>query len=81
MKSIAKILLVSILIIISYSNSFAQTDKEFWFCVPQVTWQHEGDIPKLLITALDADADVTIDMPMENQFQRVTIHIPKNTSK
>ncbi|MBO7594719.1 MAG: IgGFc-binding protein, partial [Salinivirgaceae bacterium] len=80
MRNTTKILLINILIIISYFNSFAQTDKDFWFCVPQVTWQHEGDIPKLLITALDADADVTIEMPMESQFQRVTIHVPKNTS-
>ena len=81
MKNIFKILAISILLITSYIKATAQTDTEFWFCVPQVTWQHEGDIPKLLITATDIDADVTIEMPMESNFTKTTLHIPANTSQ
>ncbi len=80
MRNIAKILLISILIIISHFNSFAQLDMDFWFCVPQITWQHEGDIPKLLITATEAKATVTIEMPREQAFEKVTLEIPAHTS-
>ncbi|MBR5166716.1 MAG: PKD domain-containing protein [Salinivirgaceae bacterium] len=80
MKSTTKILLINILIIISYFNSFAQTDKEFWFCVPQLTEQHETDVPELFLTnAGDEDAHVKIEMPKEPGFTTQNITVPGNS--
>ena len=81
MKNTTKILLINILIIIFSLNSFAQTDKEFWFCVPQLTSQHETDIPKLVITAFENDAKVNIDMPRQDAFIPITLNVPAGTSK
>ena len=78
MKHLFKILAIILLLPIFHAN--AQTDTEFWFCIPQVTWQHEGDIPSLLITTTDRPAKVTIEMPMESRFTTVVLDIPKNTS-
>ena len=78
MKHLFKILAILLLLPIFHAN--AQTDNEFWFCIPQVTWQHEGDIPSLLITTTDLPAKVTIEMPMESRFTTVVLDIPKNTS-
>ena len=64
MNSIVKILVVNILLILSFLNGFAQTGNEFWFCVPQLTAQHEKDEPKLFLTnATDSRIIVTIEMP------------------
>ena len=80
MRRVTKILLLNILSFLLFANCFAQTDTAFWFCIPQVTWQHEGDVPRLLITATDQPAKVTIEMPMESRFETEVINIPKNTS-
>ncbi len=80
MNFMKKILFVNILALLSFCNVFAQTDTEFWFCIPQVTWQHEGDVPRLVITATNEPAKVTIEMPLEERFETVVLDIPKNTS-
>ncbi len=62
MKHIFKILAILLLLPIFHVN--AQTDNEFWFCVPQLTAQHEKDEPKLFLTnATDSRITVTIEMP------------------
>ena len=81
MKNAAKILLINILITISSLNSFAQTDKEFWFCIPQITSQHESDVPKLVITAFENDATVHIDMPKQDAFIPITVKVPAGKSR
>lgn len=76
-----KILFVNILAILSFFNVFAQTDTEFWFCIPQLTSQHEKDVPVIVLTAFDEDANVNIEMPLEPRFTPISITVPANTSK
>ena len=77
MKSITKILFINILFFISLTKCLAQTDTEFWFCVPQLTTQHEYDEPTLFITsASDETAHVRIEMPLEPRFTAVDLVIP-----
>ena len=75
MKNIFKILSISILLTFSTINIFAQTDTEFWFCVPQLTAQHEEDEPKLFLTnATSRTVKVTIEMPCNTTgFETQTI--------
>ena len=76
MKHLFKILAIILLLPIFHAN--AQTDTAFWFCVPQLTKQHQDDHPKLFITATpDADAHVKIEMPRESGFTTVTHTVPK----
>ena len=51
-------------------RSFGQTDTEFWFVVPEVTWQHNfpGGVPAYLrLSSMAFAATVTISMPA-NQY-------------
>ncbi len=79
MKRIVKILLLNILSLLLFANCFAQTDTEFWFCVPQLTAQHEFDEPKFVITNADAseNAIVKIEMPLESGFKQKDLVIQK----
>ena len=80
MKHLFKILAILLLLPVFHAN--AQTDKEFWFCVPQMTRQHENDHPKLFITASsDADAHVKIEMPLESGFTTVDLTVPKGEQR
>ena len=81
MKKAAKRFIISIIFLISAFVSNAQTDKEFWFCVPQITSQHEKDVPKLVITAFEETAVVNIDMPLQNSFQPIQVTVPQGESK
>ena len=81
MRRVTKILLLNILSFLLFANCFAQTDTEFWFCVPQLSSQHESDVPKLVLTAFDKEAKVNIDMPLENSFNPISVTVPANTSK
>lgn len=67
MKHIFKILAILLLLPIFHAN--AQTDNEFWFCMPQLTAQHEKDEPKLFITnAGNTTVTVKIEMPLVDGF-------------
>ena len=81
MKKAAKRFIISIIFLISVFVSNAQTDKEFWFCVPQITSQHESDVPKLVITAFENDATVHIDMPKQDAFIPITVKVPAGKSR
>ena len=81
MKTAAKRFIISIIFLVSAFAANAQTDKEFWFCIPQISSQHEKDVPKLVITAFENDATVHIDMPRQSEFIPITINVPAGTSK
>lgn len=82
MRNLTKHFIFCILFILSIIRANAQTDVDFWFCVPQLTSQHESDIPTLHFSAVeDTTAEVTIDMPNEAGFTKTTITVPANTSK
>lgn len=81
MKKAVKYLTISIILLVQAIAANAQTDKEFWFCIPQLSSEHEYDIPKLVITAFEKNATVHIDMPRQNDFNPATITVPANTSK
>lgn len=81
MRHLAKYFIVSILFILSIIRANAQTDNDFWFCIPEVTWQHVKDeLTYLHISALEADATVTIEMPLQPKFEKIEVVVPKNTS-
>lgn len=74
MKHLFKILAILLLLPIFHAN--AQTDNEFWFCVPQLTAQHEKDEPKLFITnAGNTTVTVKIEMPLEEGFSAQNLEI------
>lgn len=81
MKKAVKGLIISIILLVQAFAANAQTDKEFWFCIPQLSSEHEYDIPRLVITAFENNATVHIDMPRQNDFNPATITVPANTSK
>ncbi|MGE4290149.1 MAG: hypothetical protein AB7E36_15800, partial [Salinivirgaceae bacterium] len=71
------ILLLSLLCFALWGK--AQTDTEFWFAVPEVSWRHVDPEPTYVhIAALDAAATVTIDMPQNATFAPTTFTIPAN---
>lgn len=87
-------LLVSFLLFIASSLS-AQTDTEFWFVAPEVTWQHDngryydewgtnyaGGEPILLrFTTLDLPATITITQPANAaNFPPITLNLPANSN-
>ena len=81
MKKAAKYLTISIILLVQAIAANAQTDKEFWFCIPQMTSEHEYDVPKLVITAFENDATVHIDMPKQNAFIPITVNVPAGKSR
>lgn len=81
MKKIAKTLILSILSAILYLSANAQTDTDFWFCVPEVTYEHVPDeLTFLHVSALDAPATVTIEMPLQSKFNPITATVNENSS-
>ena len=81
MKKAVKYLTISIILLVQAIAANAQTDKEFWFCIPQLSSQHEKDVPKLVITAFENNATVHIDMPRQSAFIPITVNVPAGTSK
>ncbi|MBR4620982.1 MAG: PKD domain-containing protein [Salinivirgaceae bacterium] len=81
MKKAVKYLIISIILLVQAAAANAQTDKEFWFCIPQLSSQHEKDVPKLVITAFENNATVHIDMPRQSAFIPITVNVPAGTSK
>lgn len=81
MKKAVKYLTISIILLVQAIAANAQTDKEFWFCIPQLSSQHEKDVPKLVITAFENDATVHIDMPRQDAFIPITVNVSAGTSK
>lgn len=82
MKTAAKRLIISIIFLVSAFVANAQIDKEFWFCVPQITAQHEFDEPKIFITnAGEQPASVVIEMPLESGFSKWTKTIAPGTQE
>ena len=78
-KYIVKVLFIA-LVTIKATVAFAQTDTEFWFCIPEISSRHETDVPKVCITTLEAPATVIIDMPSNPAFTPIVKNIPANTT-
>lgn len=61
----------------------AQTDREFWFVAPEVTYDHNvpGGMPVFFsFTTTDLDAYVTLDMPANPAWIDTTIYVPPNSN-
>ena len=69
----------------------AQTDTEFWFVVPEITWAHNtpGGVPaNLRLSTMAFSATVTISMPANQYnavlnptgFHDIVVNIPANSS-
>lgn len=73
------ILIIFSFFIITISN--AQTDTEFWFAAPEVTYAHSGDTPILFRIATGGQpATVTIDQPANLAFTPIVVTIPANST-
>ncbi len=67
-------------IVLFYFSAFAQTDTEFWFVKPNITQEHTNETFKIVVTAREFDADVTIEMPAEGTFTPVNFTVPAYTT-
>jgi len=72
---------LTILLILLFIGSHAQTDTSFWFVAPEVTSGHADRPIFLRFTALNQDAVVTITQPANNNFNPTVLTIPANTSQ
>lgn len=64
-------------------RSFGQTDTEFWFVIPDVTYEHQspgGEPANFTISTLDMASRVTISMPANPSFTPIVIDIPANSA-
>jgi hypothetical protein len=53
----------------------AQVGRSFWFAVPEMA-QHSKDMSlRLYIAAAEAETDVTIDMPANEAFEPIAVHV------
>lgn len=60
-------------------GAFGQTDTEFWFVVPDVTYYHQspgGEPANLTFSAFDMPSTVTISMPANPLFTPIVVNIP-----
>ncbi|NOQ27382.1 MAG: T9SS type A sorting domain-containing protein [Bacteroidales bacterium] len=78
-----KSLLLAIIISLFIGNcntSLAQTDTEFWFVAPEVSFNH-GDEPIILrITTTDESAQVDITMPANPNFPDLSYYLGPNST-
>ena len=78
-----KFLFCTILLLFTIKGVIAQTDKTFWFAVPEVTWRHNnagGEPTYIRISALDISAQVTLSMPKQSGFTAINITVPAGTT-
>lgn len=57
-------------------KSFAQTDTEFWFVIPDVTYEHQspgGEPANFTISTLDMPSRVTISMPLTHPLPQLLL--------
>ena len=91
-----KRILIFILLLFFTINLFAQTDREFWFAAPEVTWRHDngrfypewgttyaGGEPILLrVVTNTLPANVTIEQPANSMnFPTINLSIPANSTQ
>lgn len=78
-KNIFVIIIFLLFIIPSITQ--AQTDTRFWFAAPDVTANH-GDSPiRIVVSAFDIDAVVTVTQPANLAFPTYIVNVPANTSQ
>ncbi|WP_375559141.1 LamG-like jellyroll fold domain-containing protein [Bernardetia sp. OM2101] len=59
----------------------AQTDTRFWFAAPDITTDH-GDAPiRIVVSAFDVPAIVTVTQPANLAFPTYIVNVPANTSE
>lgn len=76
-----KPLLLLIFAILTIQLAKAQSDSEFWFAAPEVTFSHSGDTPILLrMSSFGQAATVTIEQPANLAFVPIVVNIPANSS-
>ncbi len=80
-----------VFVMIGSGQLTAQTDTEFWFVVPEITWAHNppGGVPaNLRLSTMAFPATVTISMPANQYnatlnptgFHDIVVNIPANSS-
>lgn len=83
-KGMKRFFFLIIIQLILSQFGFSQTDKTFWFAVPEVTWRHNnngGEPTFIRLSALDIDANVTVSMPAQPAFTPMSVFIPAGTTK
>lgn len=68
-------------------TAYGQTDTQFWFVVPDVTYGHNdsstprgGEPGRFTFAALDLDASLVISMPANPSFVPISITVPAHKS-
>ncbi|WP_320053996.1 PKD domain-containing protein [uncultured Acetobacteroides sp.] len=64
-------------------KSFAQTDTEFWFVIPDITYEHQipgGEPAKFTFSTFDMPSTVTVSMPANPSFTPIIINIPAGSA-
>lgn len=65
-------------------KSYAQTDTEFWFVVPDITYEHNtpgGEPCFFTFSTFDLASRVTISMPGNPAFTDIVVDIPARTAQ
>lgn len=76
-----RIIFLSVLILLSFFQTFGQVGREFWFVAPDVTSGH-GDSPVLFrFTTFDQKANVRISMPANADFTPISLEVDANTQE
>jgi PKD repeat protein len=77
----------SILLLVLFSicglKSFGQTDTEFWFVVPDITYEHQspgGEPANFTFSTFDMPSTVTVSMPANASFTPIVINIPAGSA-
>ena len=61
-------------------KSYGQLDSKFWFAGPDISAVH-GDSPiKIVVTAFDFPAEITITQPANQNFTPIKFTVQKQTS-
>ena len=74
-----RIFLILAFLILS-CKSYGQLDSQFWFAAPDISKSH-GDTPiKIVFTAFDFPAEITITQPANQNFLPIKFTVEKQTS-
>ncbi|WP_338792098.1 LamG-like jellyroll fold domain-containing protein [Bernardetia sp. MNP-M8] len=69
------------LLLINTSVSQAQTDTRFWFAAPDVTASHSDGPIRIVVSAFDVPAVVTVTQPANLAFPTYIVNVAANSSQ
>ncbi|WP_291721803.1 LamG-like jellyroll fold domain-containing protein [Bernardetia sp.] len=70
-----------LLLCLSIKNLQAQSDTQFWFAAPDVTSSHSDGPIRIVVSAFDDPATVTVTQPSNLAFPTYIVNVAANTSQ